>query len=130
MIWETDLSLLLKSLNPIVNPGEYVFCHLPQIENLVNIISYFKEQEWITVIVKKNIADELGWEYSFIAAWITLQINSSLEAIGLTAAFSSALAEKGISCNVVAGYYHDHIFVEQSKAQETLQVLINLSQNK
>jgi hypothetical protein len=69
----------------------------------------------------------LGLAYTQIFAWITLTVHSSLEAVGLTAAFSRALTEAGISCNVVAAYYHDHIFVPTRDAGQAMQVLKNLS---
>jgi uncharacterized protein len=62
-----------------------------------------------------------------VAAWITLTVHSALEAVGLTAAFSKALADVNISCNVVAGYYHDHIFVPQQDAEKAMAVLESLA---
>jgi hypothetical protein len=67
--------------------------------------------------------------YSFVSAWITLTVHSSLESVGLTAAFSTALANKGISCNVVAAYYHDHIFVNLKDAPGAMQVLESISRS-
>jgi len=88
----------------------------------------FKEEEAITIIVKKEIADKLNFAYSFISSWITLTVHSSLEAIGLTAAFSKALSDNGISCNVVAAFYHDHIFVNEKDAVKAMDVLNKLSE--
>ncbi|WP_175108399.1 ACT domain-containing protein [Pararobbsia alpina] len=51
-----------------------------------------------------------GLNALFRCAWITLTVNSALEAVGLTAALATALGNSGISCNVVAGAYHDYIF--------------------
>lgn len=126
---EKDLSLLLQHLQPTLNPGEYVFCTLPSLEglNLSQLISFFKESEGYTIILPRTTADELQLDYSFVAAWITLTVHSALDAVGLTAAFSNALAAAGVSCNVVAAYYHDHIFVEKSTAELAMQVLLNLS---
>ena len=126
---ETDLHKLLKTMHPTLNDGDYVFCLMPaaQIIDPSLIIGSFKEKEGLTVILDKNIADSLHLKYSYIAAWITLTVHSSLEAVGLTAAFSNALAKAGISCNVVAAYYHDHIFVAKQDAKKAMQVLKKLS---
>lgn len=122
---ETNLAILLKSMHPILNAGEYVFCTTYTIDqiNPSAIVSFFKEKEGITLILERKTADELGLDYSFIAAWITLTVHSSLDAVGLTAAFSNALARENISCNVVAGYYHDHIFVSQDDAEKAMETL-------
>lgn len=77
-------------------------------------------------LLKKNKADEFQLDYDYVAAWITLKVHSSLEAVGLTAAFSNALAKHQISCNVVAGYYHDHIFVDSAMADTAINILQQL----
>ena len=74
------------------------------------------------------MANQLNLNYSFIASWISLTIHSSLEAVGLTAAFSKALADNGISCNVVAAFYHDHIFVDQKDAKKVMMILNTFSE--
>ncbi len=128
-IGEADLAVLLKSMKPELNEGDYVFCILPsgiQIDHS-HVVSSFKEKEGTTIIISKDLADELNLPYSFIASWITLTVHSSLEAIGLTATFSKALAEEGISCNIVAAYYHDHIFVPKKDADRALEVLKKLA---
>ena len=91
-------------MRPIHNVGNFVFCTVETLtsEIINETVSIFKEQEGITVIVKKDLADSLGLGYSFVASWITLTVHSSLEAIGFTAAFSEALTRHEISCNVVA----------------------------
>ncbi len=125
MSGEKDLSKLLETAKPKHNIGDYVFCTVPDLSviNLNDIILFFKEDEGNTIIIKKELADSLQLEYSFVASWITLTVHSSLEAVGLTAAFSSALAREGISCNVVAAFYHDHIFVDKEDAEKAMSVL-------
>ena len=86
-------------------------------------VSFFKEQEGITIIIKKELADTQHLKYPFVAAWITLTVHSSLEAVGLTAAFSVALTQQGISCNVVAAFFHDHIFVEKKQREKAMEIL-------
>ena len=126
---ETNLSVLLKTMTPELNDGEYVFCTIPEGQelNAATIICSFTEKEGVTIVLPKQDADTLQLPYQFIAAWITLTVHSSLQAVGLTAAFSKALAEAGISCNVIAAYYHDHIFVAKPDADKAMEVLRKLS---
>lgn len=129
MSGEKDLQILLKSMKPQHKIGDYVFCKVEKIENLNldNIDMFFKEEEAITLILKKEIAEKLDLEYSVVMSWITLSVHSSLEAVGLTAAFSKALSDHEISCNVVAAFYHDHIFVNKNDTEKALQILNSFS---
>lgn len=127
----TDISTLLQHMTPHLQEGEYVFCTVsnPAQIDLQEVIGTFREKEGTTLILARKTADRLQLPYTYIAAWITLTIHSSLEAVGLTAAFSAALAQAGISCNVVSAYYHDHIFVAASDADKAMQTLKSLSTN-
>ncbi|WP_111707632.1 ACT domain-containing protein [Lutibacter citreus] len=129
MSGEKNLEALLKSMKPKHNVGEFVFCKTDNLGeiNLSQIIMTFKEEESITIIAEKNVADKLNLDYSFVASWITLTVHSSLEAVGLTAAFSNALSKNGISCNVVAAYYHDHIFVDKKDTDKAMEILNEFS---
>lgn len=129
MAGETNLDTLLKNMTPLLNEGDYVYCTVSNDQNIdiQQVVATFKEEEALTVILEKETADALGLEYSYIAAWITLTIHSSLEATGLTAAFAAALAKEGISCNVVAAYYHDHIFVAKKDGERAMTALENLA---
>lgn len=126
---EKNLVQLLKTMHPTLNEGEYVFCTVADLNGIPTdqILSFFKETEGFTLILTKSLADQWQLDYSFVAAWITLTVHSALDAVGLTAAFSNALADAGISCNVVAGYYHDHIFVDKKDAEQAMEVLWYLS---
>ena len=130
MAGEKNLESLLKNMEPQYQIGDYVFCSVPDIKpvNINDILLFFREQEGITIIIKKEIADNLGFKYSFIAAWISLTVHSSLEAVGLTAAFSKALAANNISCNVVAAFYHDHIFVDKRDVLKAMEILNKFSE--
>ena len=125
MSGEKNLAILLKNMKPVLNTGDFVFCTVSDIYtiDLSQIIGSFKEKEGITLVLPKAYADELDLEYFSIMSWITLQVHSALEAVGLTAAFSKVLAENNISCNVVAGYYHDHIFVMKKDAEKAMELL-------
>lgn len=125
MSGELNLATLLKNMKPVLNTGEYVFCTLSNTEkiDLNKVLGSFKEKEGTTLIITKEYADLMGFSYTSIMSWISLEVHSSLEAVGLTAAFSKVLADANISCNVVAGYYHDHIFVLKQDAQRAIGLL-------
>lgn len=129
MSGEKNLAILLKTMKPELNPGEYVFCKVDNLDiiNPDKIIMLFREKEALTIILKREFADSFNLKYSYVASWITLTVHSSLEAVGLTAAFSKALSENDISCNVVAAYYHDHIFVDVRNIDKAMSVLNNFS---
>ena len=132
MTGETNLEKLIQNMKPEINKGEYVFCTIKDEKQLAEIkpLGTFLEKEGTTLILSKTQADELSLPYSLVCAWITLNVHSSLEAVGLTAAVSKALTEANISCNVVAAYYHDHIFVPINDAERAMEVLQNLSRAK
>jgi hypothetical protein len=126
---ETNLGELLRSMKPRLNEGEFVFCNLQQDSKIDSeqIICIFQEQEGRSVILKKDQADLFRLNYTSTFSWITLTIHSSLDAVGLTAAFSTALSNAGISCNVVAAFFHDHIFVAKNDTARAMNILENLS---
>ena len=129
MIHKDDIQKLLNSIAPKLNTGEYVFTSVNNLDVIdqKDIISSIQEAEGVSLIMSKTKADLLQLKYDFIAAWITLTVHSSLNAVGLTAAFSSKLAEHDISCNVVAGFYHDHIFVNKVDSERAMEILIQLA---
>ena len=122
MSGETDLARLLATIQPIVREGEFVFIPLtatPDVECLATIV----EAVGVTCVVRRETADEQGWPYDFVAGWITLEVHSALAAVGLTAAVSTALADAGVSCNVIAGYFHDHLLVPSDRMADALAAL-------
>jgi hypothetical protein len=122
MTGETDLTVLLRSMTPVVRPGEYVFVSSPgEAPAGLSVHASVRESEGLTIVVDRADADRLGLAYDFVAAWITLEVHSALEAVGLTAAFSTALTDIGVSCNVIAGYFHDHILVDVSDVGAALE---------
>ncbi len=127
MTGENDLEKLLASMSPELSDGEYVFCTF---QNAIygdyaelEPIASAEETEGLTLIIPKHKADENNLTYESVFRCITLTIYSSLDAIGLTAAFSNKLTEHGISANVIAGYYHDHIFVQNEHAGRAIDAL-------
>ena len=129
MAGEKNLRRLIQQMEPSLEPGSFVFCTVPEGFDLQTkeLVATFMEKEGKTVVLAQAIADQLGLTYEITMAWITLNVHSALEAVGLTAAVANTLAAKNISCNVMAGYYHDHIFIPEPDADTALQTLLELS---
>lgn len=129
MSGEKELAILLKNMKPVLQEGDYVFSSVADMKeiDINSVIGTFTEKEGLTVVLSKAAADKMNLTYSFVCSWITLNVHSSLEAIGLTATFSTALSKEGISCNVIAGYYHDHIFVNVKDTERAIKALAELT---
>lgn len=131
MAGETNLETLLASMSPRLIDGEFVFCSFADARYGDHLefepIAAIAETEGLTLVIPKSIADRHNLAYESAYRAITLQVHSSLDAVGLTAAFSTRLSEHGISANVLAGYYHDHIFVQQEQAEAAVAALLELS---
>lgn len=127
MAGETDLSKMLATLQPHLRDEEYVFCTMgngrygdhPELEPIAS----FMETEGLTLVIPKSHADAHGMAYEGVFRGITLSVHSSLAAVGLTAVVATQLAKHAISANVIAAYYHDHIFVPAPHADAALAAL-------
>lgn len=123
----TDLAELIASMEPRRLEGEYVFVTVDaEVPDLVTLATV-QEVEGLSCVVARSDADRHGLAYDFVAAWISLTVTSALEAVGLTAAISAALAAEDISCNVIAGRYHDHLLVPHDRAADALDTLRRLA---
>lgn len=128
-----DIKILLKKMQPTLDRTDYVFCTKKSFEidkKIIDLnpIATFLEKEGMTLIIEQSKAKSHNLSYNGVFNKITLEIHSSLEAVGLTAAFSQVLTSYGISANVIAGYYHDHIFVPKEKADLAMKALTELTE--
>ncbi len=116
----------------ILNKGEYVFCSIIDINKISmnNIICSFKESEGYSIIISKEEAKKNNLQFYFVSAWITLEIDSTLESVGITSAFSKKLTKAGISCNVIAAYHHDHIFVPYLDKHKAMKILSDMYESR
>lgn len=132
MSGERDLKKLLRHLRPDLREGPYVFAHAQDgtVPEGVRPVVTVAEEEGLTVVVTRDEAHTAGLSYHAVFGWVTLRVHSSLEAVGLTAAVSAALTEAGLSCNVVAGYHHDHLFVPYEQASVAIAVLEDLARQE
>ena len=128
MAGERNLDVLIASMEPVVRDGRYVFVTVDTATAATLPAEIVvRETEGVTVVVAQAEADARGLPYDFVAGWITLQVHSALDAVGLTAAFSGALAASGISTNVVAGYHHDHLLVPINDVDRAMAALRELA---
>lgn len=125
-----ELEQLLKSMSPVLLNGDFVFCTVD--ENfeyqLLKPLCMFKESEAITLILPVESAIKADLQFTGRYKQITLTVHSSLDAVGLTAAVANKLASYGISANVVAAFYHDHVFVQSDKAKQAISALKEFSE--
>lgn len=121
----SDLDTLVATMRPVLHPGTYVYAIVPVDRDVSALepIATFRETEGLTVVVPEAVAAAAGIDILFRAAWISLTVHSALSAVGLTAAFATALGEAGLSCNVMAGACHDHLFVPVEDGPRALAVL-------
>ncbi len=127
MAGEKNLENLLLSMSPVLIEGDYVFCTIKDSKYgdyaETRPIASFAEAEGLTLVLLKETAEGAGLSYESVFRCITLGIHSSLEAVGLTAAVAGKLASHGIAANVIAAYFHDHIFVQSELADHAIGIL-------
>ena len=130
-----DLRQLLAAMEPRLLPDEFVFCTVAPERNRerkeavadLAALASFREEEGLSLVLERSLAEHRGFQYGPVMRCISLTVHSALDAVGLTAAISSRLARQGISANVVAAYFHDHVFVPAARAEEALEALRELS---
>ena len=129
---ELDLAQMIAKLEPILQPEIYVFCTQPSpldFEQLSRLSPFatVQEPEGLSLVLTRSTAETFGLSFQGTFRCLRLDVHSSLEAVGLTAAVSTALAKNGISANMIAGAFHDHILVPEADASRALAVLEALS---
>jgi len=126
MTGETNLKKLLGAMSPELTPGIVVFATLPPGTPMpagLNPLMTFREREGITLILHEDEAGAAGLPVIFPSRMITLNVHSSLDAVGFLAAITGRLAAAGMGVNPVAGYFHDHLFVPADRATDAMAIL-------
>ncbi|MEL7519091.1 MAG: ACT domain-containing protein [Pseudomonadota bacterium] len=118
----SDLQAMLAGMEPTLREGRFRFVPHGPDEDFIDLLhrtfAMVREDEGMTLVIRAR-RDDPGPRF----AGITLQVHSALEGVGLTAAVATALAAKGLPCNVIAGYHHDHLFVPWERREEALEIL-------
>jgi hypothetical protein len=130
---EEDLQTLLATLSPSIQPGEFVFVTFPDAvygdHASLSPIAAVGESEGLTLVIPREQADANGLAYESVFRCITLTVHSGLNAVGLTAAIAARLSDSNIPANVVAGFFHDHVFVPADAESEAMAVLVALGRS-
>lgn len=130
MSGETDLNAILKSISVSVRPDDYVVVALPRTAEVPaigdGVAAIIDESEGPTVVSTLARAAKEDWPHDFVASWLTIDVHSSLDGVGLTAAFARQLGRAGIPCNVIAAFFHDHILVPNDKSDAAVEVIESL----
>jgi uncharacterized protein len=130
MTGETDLTTLLRSMRPILQPDSFVFVTIPLADELpggVQPLMVFREDEGWTCILSEDAARGAGLAGTFPCRMITLSIHSSLGAVGFLAAILPRLAAAGMGVNPVSAFHHDHLFVPADRADDAMRILEELA---
>lgn len=122
-IGETNLAKLLGGMTPVLHDAVYGFASVTSAPQGLNPLMCFREKEGVTIIAETHELEAAGIEYGFRCRMITLNIHSSLEAVGFLAAITAQLATAGMGVNPVSAFYHDHLFVPEERAAEAATLL-------
>ena len=126
MAGETDLTLMLRTLEVDRRPGSFVYCVDAREEAVCAAAATVREAEGLTLVLPRERAQALGIAFEREWAWLTLRVHSALEAVGLTAAVARSLADVGLPCNVLAGAFHDHLLVPEDRSADAIAALARL----
>lgn len=126
----SDTNAMIGGMNPALQSGVWHFCTCPPEQAaamLAHALASMQEAEGLSLILPEAQAAAAGLMSENPMVMITLQVNSALDGVGLTAAVATALTQASIPCNVVAANHHDHIFVPVDKADSAVQTLLGLA---
>ncbi len=130
MSGETNLSELLRTLTATLAEGIYVFATIPDgsVPGDIKPRMMFRESEGVTLVLLRSDAEAHGLACEFPCRMITLEVHSSLEAVGFIARIATELARHDMGINPVAGFFHDHLFVPDGREQDALRILGRLAE--
>lgn len=126
-----DTGEMIAGMAPILDPTSWIFCTTTDAALALKAadiaLASFLENEGSSFILPLDKAEALGFDTDMPMARITLSVHSALDGVGLTALVSSALADAGIACNMVAAYHHDHAFLPKEDAEKAMAILTDLA---
>ncbi|MBO6503593.1 MAG: ACT domain-containing protein [Kordiimonadaceae bacterium] len=131
MSGEYNLETLIRSMEPVLHPQTYVFVTVPKDFDTkpVKALMQFEEQEGTTLILEQKVAVQAGLPFEFPCRKITLNVHSALDAVGFLARVTTKLAGLGMGVNPVSGFYHDHLFIPEDRAEDAMTALLEMTKS-
>ena len=128
MTGETHLPNILANLEVDVRAGTFFVLTRRSPDAAADAVAEARitEAEGITYVVPEAYARACGEPPGFVASWLSLRVHSALNAVGVTAAVSGALAGRGIACTVIAGFHHDHLLVPAARRDDAIAAIRSL----
>ncbi|WP_299286456.1 ACT domain-containing protein [uncultured Tateyamaria sp.] len=124
----SDTTEMIAGMTPVLVPGRWVYCAQTDPDKAAThgaqACAVIREAEGVTLILPEDVAQAHGYDTTVPMRQITLDVFSDLQGVGLTAAVAQALTDENISCNVVAAYHHDHVFVPEQDAERAMAALV------
>ena len=127
MAGERDTVRLIAGMDPFLWPDPYGFAVVADLPPGFRPFAAIAEDEGTSLVAAARDLERAGLNPGVPFARITLRVHSDLGAVGLTAAFATALAAAGIPANVIAGFHHDHILVPWDRRHDAMAALRNLA---
>ncbi|WP_299147011.1 ACT domain-containing protein [uncultured Tateyamaria sp.] len=128
----SDTTEMIAGMTPVLLSGRWVYCTQTDTDkataHAAQALAIIREAEGVTLILPQDVARTHGYDATLPMRQITLNVFSDLEGVGLTAAVAQALTDENISCNVVAAYHHDHVFVPEQDAERAMAALVAAQQ--
>ncbi len=126
----SSLQEVLQNLDPVISQHTYVYVGVNN-QSLLKVLGYdplafYKEKSGITLILRKEDADNNFLTYENEFCKITLNAPFHFDCTGLTAIISSALAKAGIAIRPIQTVYSRFILIEKGDAHTALEILVSL----
>ena len=128
---EKNLQTLLRTMQPVLMDGAWGFVTVAKGKPLpkdVEPLMTYREAEGVTLILSEADLTKSGLMHAFFCRGISLQVNSSLYAVGFLATISETLAKAAMSINIVSAFHRDYIFVPHNRADEAVALLKKLAE--
>jgi len=129
---EKNLRTLLQTMQPTLLSGTWAFATVPRGKTMpegLHPLATYHEPEGTSLLLDEKELLKSGLPHAFFCRGISLNVNSSLYAVGFLAAIADVLAKAAMSINIVSAYHRDYLFVPKDRADEAVKLLKKLAED-